>query len=138
MSIRTDSSPRVTTTPMSSRVTASPSDRRFREALGDGARLLLGGVESAARALPGGSLVAAAIGGTGRLASTAASAEPSSGGLGSAEALGGEALLGSSNDAMALIALQQQMQDENRRYTTLSNVLKARHETAKNAIGNIR
>jgi hypothetical protein len=30
------------------------------------------------------------------------------------------------------------MQDENRRYSTLSNVMKARHETAKNAIGNIR
>ena len=36
------------------------------------------------------------------------------------------------------LQLQQQIQDENRTYSTLSNVLKARHETVKNAIGNIR
>jgi len=30
------------------------------------------------------------------------------------------------------------VQQENRRFTTVSNVLKAKHETAKSAIGNIR
>ncbi len=39
---------------------------------------------------------------------------------------------------MAFLELQQQMQSENQRFTTLSNVLKARHETAKNSINNIR
>src|SRR5690606_14225449 len=34
--------------------------------------------------------------------------------------------------------LQERISQENRAYTTVSNVLKARHETVKNAIGNIR
>lgn len=34
--------------------------------------------------------------------------------------------------------LQQQMQDENRRYTLVSNIMKNKHDTARNAINNIR
>jgi hypothetical protein len=34
--------------------------------------------------------------------------------------------------------LQNKMQGENRQYSTISNVLKAKHETTKNSIGNIR
>ena len=34
--------------------------------------------------------------------------------------------------------LQKQMQDENRRYTLVSNIMKTKHDTAKNAINNIR
>ncbi len=146
MTIRSDSSTaRVTTTPMVGRATAEPADRRFRAALADGATVLLGGVESAARSLPGGEIVAAAIDRTSSAAGSRSSAGAAGGGSISALVSGGatasaaeESLMGSSNDAMELIALQQQMQDENRRYSTLSNVLKARHETAKNAIGNIR
>lgn len=41
-------------------------------------------------------------------------------------------------NSMYYLQLQQQIQEENRTYSTLSNVLKARHETVKNAIGNIR
>ena len=37
-----------------------------------------------------------------------------------------------------LLALQQKVQDENRQFTTLSNVMRARHDTDKAAIGNIR
>ena len=36
------------------------------------------------------------------------------------------------------LQLQEQMSAENRRYTALSNVMKARHETAKASINNIR
>jgi hypothetical protein len=36
------------------------------------------------------------------------------------------------------LQLQEQIAAENRSYTTMSNVLKARHDTVKNAIGNIR
>jgi hypothetical protein len=39
---------------------------------------------------------------------------------------------------MQYLALQQNMQDESRRFTLVSNVLKAKHDTAKNAIGNVR
>ncbi len=33
---------------------------------------------------------------------------------------------------------KEAMQSENRRFTTMSNLLKARHDTAKSAISNIR
>jgi hypothetical protein len=36
------------------------------------------------------------------------------------------------------LELQERISQESRSYTALSNVLKARHETVKNAIGNIR
>lgn len=36
------------------------------------------------------------------------------------------------------LQLQEQLAAENRSYTAMSNVLKTRHETVKNAIGNIR
>lgn len=36
------------------------------------------------------------------------------------------------------LQLQEQLASENRSYTAMSNVLKARHDTVKNAIGNIR
>jgi hypothetical protein len=34
--------------------------------------------------------------------------------------------------------LQKQMQDENRRFTLVSNIMKSKHDTAKNAINNVR
>jgi hypothetical protein len=34
--------------------------------------------------------------------------------------------------------LQQRMQNENRQYTTISNVLKTKHDTVKNSINNVR
>jgi len=39
---------------------------------------------------------------------------------------------------LEMLALQEQVQQENRRFTTASNVLKARHDTVRSAIGNIR
>lgn len=39
---------------------------------------------------------------------------------------------------MQYLALQQEMQDENRRFTLISNVMKTKHDTAKNAINNVR
>lgn len=36
------------------------------------------------------------------------------------------------------LGLQQQMQDENRRFTLVSNIMKNKHDTAKNSINNIR
>jgi hypothetical protein len=36
------------------------------------------------------------------------------------------------------LQLQEEISAENRSYSTMSNVLKARHDTVKNAIGNIR
>jgi hypothetical protein len=39
---------------------------------------------------------------------------------------------------MQLLELQEEVQQENRRFTTLSNVLRAKHDTAKAAVSNIR
>jgi len=39
---------------------------------------------------------------------------------------------------MYYLQLQEQMSQESRSYSAISNVLKARHDTMKNAIGNIR
>ena len=36
------------------------------------------------------------------------------------------------------LKLQTQMQNENRAYTLISNVLKSKHDTVKNTIGNIK
>jgi hypothetical protein len=36
------------------------------------------------------------------------------------------------------LALQEKMQGENRQFSTISNVLKTKHDTAKNAINNVR
>lgn len=39
---------------------------------------------------------------------------------------------------MEFLKLQNEMQIENRKFTTLSNISKAKHDTAKSAINNIR
>jgi hypothetical protein len=36
------------------------------------------------------------------------------------------------------LSLQQQMQDENRRFSLLSNIMKTKHDNAKNSINNLR
>lgn len=121
------------------RATPEPAERAFREALRGGAGVLLEGVERAAGALPGGAVLSAATS-----ALTSSSAGGASGGglgggsLGSGGGTMDDALSRSANQQMELLELQQRMQDENQRFTTLSNVLKAEHETAKTAIGNIR
>ena len=43
-----------------------------------------------------------------------------------------------SGESAAILKLQISMQRENQVFTSVSNVLKTRHDTAKNAIGNIR
>jgi hypothetical protein len=120
------------------RATPEPAERAFRDALRDGAGVLLDGVERAAGSLPGGAVVSAA---TSALTSVGGGGS-ASWGAGSSEADGGssmdDALSRSAMQQMELLELQQRMQDENQRFTTLSNVLKAEHETAKTAIGNIR
>ena len=49
-----------------------------------------------------------------------------------------QVLASSADQNLYFLQLQEQMAAENRQYSALSNVLKARHETVKNAIGNIR
>lgn len=39
---------------------------------------------------------------------------------------------------MQYLGLQQRLQDESRRFSLISNIMKTRHDTAKNSISNIR
>ena len=43
-----------------------------------------------------------------------------------------------SGETAAILKVQMSMQRENQVFTSVSNVLKTRHDTVKNAIGNIR
>jgi hypothetical protein len=83
----------------------------------------------------------------GPLATTSPTAGASSiaAGLGSGVAAAGDSSGGiqsslqqSQDMNLYYLQIQEQVNAENRSYTTLSNVLKAQHDTVKNAIGNIR
>jgi len=90
-------------------------------------------VESAAGAGPAsgvGSLTPEGSAGTAGIGS----GTPSAGADGGVEA----ALNQSANQNIYFIELQERISAESRNYSAISNVLKARHDTVKNAIGNIR
>lgn len=132
----------------------------FRDVLAGGVGVLLGGAEVATHVL-GGPVLAAAVhqAGGGVLAGLAGT--PPAGGavLGQAvgtpasgtSALPGGAASDDGNMAamhamqresqafnLQLLGLQEEIQQENRRFTTLTNVLRAKHDTAKAAVSNIR
>ena len=148
----------ISALPSAARVTAPPA-RPFSAAMNAGASAILNGAEQAVTRLPGGPILAAALrapatgvgfssapgaGGSGSLApegtaGTASAGPP--GGVNGANAEGGgiEATLNqSANQNLYFIEIQERISAENRNYSTISNVLKARHDTVKNAIGNIR
>lgn len=137
------------------RATSAPA-QPFKAVMSAGASAILNGAEQAVTRLPGGPILAAALrtpptdvgtspvgasGGAGvsRLpeggagtAGAAAGAAPGDGG-------GVEAALNqTANQNLYFIELQERISAESRNYTAISNVLKARHDTVKNAIGNIR
>lgn len=136
---------RLETQPTRPRQTPRPVSR-FSEVLRTGADVLLAGA-GAASSLVGGPLLSAAIGAArASLARTAAS-----GGAGSAISAAGTSGSGSSEiDAMRrlqqegqqfnmqYLMLQQEAQQSNRRFSVVSNILKARHDTARAAINNLR
>jgi hypothetical protein len=150
------------TRPRQTAVAASP----FRDVLTGGVGLLIRGVEVATSVVAG-PVMAAAVRGAGADATTAlagsapgrpgGAAAVSSGAAlsatlaGPAGAAGGTA--GSAGPDLAavqamqresqsfnlqLLELQEDVQQENRRFTTISNVLRAKHDTAKAAVSNIR
>jgi hypothetical protein len=126
------------------RATPPSGGRRFRDGLGGGARALLAGVEGAAAFVPGAALATAAI-----RAPQGGSVGAVSAGLGEgAEAPGaspsatlpplGDNLRLQVDQSLHYLQLQEQISSENRRFSALSNVMKARHDTAKSAINNIK
>ncbi|MCA9612846.1 MAG: hypothetical protein KC586_08850, partial [Myxococcales bacterium] len=139
-------------TPVQTRVTApratdAPAADRFREALGRSAGQLVAGVEQVASLVPGGPVVTAAIRGAGGgVGSTSQGLRSSAETSGSAGADGsstdGTTSMGSladqSNQAMELLELQHALAMEQQRVQTISNVMKARHDSNKAVIGNLR
>jgi hypothetical protein len=134
--------------------TTPAATRPFSQVMGASASAVVAGAEAAVRALPGGPLLAAAIRPAGSVAvvpetgelraegssGTAATAGTGAGfaAVGSASS-GVEGTLASSADQnMYYLELQERISAESRAYSALSNVLKARHDTIKNAISNIR
>ncbi len=136
------------------RQTERPSSP-FRDVLAGGVGLLVAGAEvattvvggpilaAAVRGAGGGALRGIAAGGAGGdgaapagsgVAGGASSAAGDRTDLASAEALQRE----SQAFNLRLLALQEEIQQENRSFTTLSNVLRAKHDTAKAALSNIR
>jgi hypothetical protein len=115
---------------------------------------IVSGAEAAVTHLPGGSILAAAMrpgGSVGTVPSSAltraegptGTATAGAGIAGVSSTAGGDPSIQAvmSQDAdqnLYYLKLQEQMSAESRSYSAISNVLKARHDTMKNAIGNIR
>jgi len=141
----------VTTTPTASRVTPPPA-RPFEEVMRAGAQVVVAGAEAAANRLPGVPIVAAAVRPAqipNHIAEPLVADRPE-GSAGTATG-GAAASAGTTGDGTLdgflqhqsdlntqYLMLQERISSENREYTAVSNILKARHDTVKNAIGNIR
>lgn len=127
----------------------------FRSIMQAGARAVVDSAESAVLRLPGGPVLAAAFrAGPPTLGTTSgALSATTNGDLTDPDAAEGPTPNGANDadwnpESLAVTAegeqnlyylqLQQQISDESRKYTALSNVLKARHDMLKHAIDNIR
>lgn len=141
------------------RPTPTPVRVNFADVLARGAKGLVAGAEAALNVLPGGPLVAVALrNATGSTTSTRTLSAggglgmarpegpgPTSGGAGGTGGAPGageggvESSLQQAQEMnMYYLQIQEQVNAQNRTFSTLSNVLKAEHDTVKTAIGNIR
>lgn len=97
-----------------------------------------GATTSAVARSPEGPLTSPSLG-TGLPTMTSTAAGTSAGGVASGENANVETALQQSQDMnLYFLQIQEQVNAQNRSFTTLSNVLKAEHDTVKTAIGNIR
>jgi hypothetical protein len=140
------------------RPTPTPVRVQFGDVLARGARGLVRGAEAAMTALPGAPMMAVAMRGgagtsvpmlqtTGGVGSGPGSAalRPEGPGGGAQPGVGGageggiESTLAQAQEQnLYYLQIQEAVNAQNRTFTTLSNVLKAEHDTVKTAIGNIR
>jgi len=128
----------------------------FRSVLAGGVSLLMSGAEVATHVV-GGPVLAAAVrdARVGAAHALGGAAMPALGGAGAGRGPAALAAAGAANgnpemanvEAMMqegqlsnlqLLALQQQVQQENQQFSTVSNVMRAKHDTAKAAVSNIR
>lgn len=127
--------------------TAVPTGPSFAAVLKGGLGVILSGA-TAATGPVGGALLASAVrpgsptsvsvNPAGGVAAALGGGSGSSGGDGDLMSQMRDLQAQSQNMNLEMLALQEQVQQENRRFSTASNVLKARHDTVKAAIGNIR
>jgi hypothetical protein len=131
----------LTVEPSRVRQTAPPVTR-FRDVLTGGIGLFLAGAETATSVVGGPVLAAAVHGARAGLGApvAAAAGAPAALGGGSGSALGAMPEMQRESQAfnLQLLALREEGQQENRHASTLSNLLSAKHATAKAAVGNIR
>lgn len=142
-STRIDPQQSVSIRPPSERQTPLPASRRFREALDEGAQRIVANAASltgvsplsqsttATRVAPGRAALSQ-DGGSGSSLPDLAPEVGSSGGSASGSATG------MPDDTMELLEMQRRIGAEQVHFSTVSNVLKARHDTAKSVVGNIR
>jgi hypothetical protein len=108
---------------------------RVKVGLQTAAAAVAAGAAVAAPFVPGAAILSAAV------SSISNQGGVNAGGLGSAgsaaSAIDG-GLAGMQNDNLRMMKIQIAMQRENTVFSTLSNILKVRHDTQKNSIGNIR
>ena len=158
----------VVTVPSVARPTPTPVRVSFGEILAKGASTLVQGAEAAMEVLPGGPLIAAALrGGTSNMGpstpmmSSGLGSHPNTfnnaegpsavggssvgGGFGTGNGTGtpgngslDQSLQQSQEMNMYFLQIQQQVNQQNQTFTTLSNVMKSEADTIKNAIGNLR
>lgn len=143
-------STQISSSIIAARATA-PTRRPFRDVMSSGAQVVVDGADAAVSRLPGGPVIAAALRpgfGTGDTAASAVNTPEGPAGTATSTgslASGGSAassiesqLAESADQNLYYLQLQERISAESREYSALSNVLKARHDTVKNAIGNIR
>ncbi|HEY6477003.1 MAG TPA: hypothetical protein VI456_10505, partial [Polyangia bacterium] len=129
----------------------------FRDVLAGGVSLLMSGAEVATHVMAGPVMAAAVhdarVGAVGTISGGAAApgafgagaAPVGAAGVAAAAAAPGSGMSniqsmmqdGQSSN-MQMLALQQQVQEESQRFTTVSNVMRAKYDTAKAAVSNIR
>jgi hypothetical protein len=131
---------RPTLTVDATRRRETPRPTGFQEVLRKSGQLLLAGAQVAGH-LVGGPMLSAAVArlrtGADSLGSTAAATSTGTSGtstVDSLRAMQSERM----SEELQLIALQSDVQRQDRQVTLTSNLLKAQHDTAKQAISNIR
>lgn len=142
--IHSGPTPNVSASPTAARTTPPPA-RPFKAVMDASAGAVITGAEATLRALPGGPVLAAAVRSTptpvsgGHAAEGSAGTASGSGGSGSSERSQIEgAMEQQAEQNLYYLELQSRVAAESRAYSAMSNVLKARHDTVKNAISNIR
>lgn len=128
VSPRLNADPRLEVGATRTRQTERPP-QPFRDVLAGGVSLLFSGAEMATHVVAG-PMMAAAVHDAGVSAT---------GAIGGAGATDLPAILQDGQASnLHLLALQQQIQNESQQFSTVSNVMRAKYDTAKAAVSNIR